>query len=122
MLEYPQLNIQISWPPWGSFAEAGLGVIVMDWIYDDGGRGGDRNGLGDCVTRSIAIAAQLDYDAVYERIVELTSDFSYEDGSAYADACGYDLLSGPSYAGVPARGDRGLPNRTRLHMASLRAG
>ena len=72
----------------------------MEWIYDDGGRAGDRNELADCVTRSIAIAAQLDYDAVYERVVELTSDFCYEDGSAYADR-GHGLLDGPSYTGVP---------------------
>ena len=70
----------------------------MDWIYDDGGSGsGD---LRDCVTRSIAIAAQLGYDEVYERVVERTSDFVYEDGSAYADR-GHGLLDGPSYDGVP---------------------
>ena len=69
----------------------------MEWVYDDGGSGsGD---LRDCVTRSIAIAAQLDYDELYEQVVERTSDFCYEDGSTYAEHHGH--FEGPSYAGVP---------------------
>jgi hypothetical protein len=92
----------------------------MEFVYDDGGSG--HSNLHDCVPRSIAIAAQLDYDEVYERFVELTSNVIYEDGSTYAERLGYypddDVIP---EAGVPTEGERGLPNRTRLHMASMRS-
>jgi hypothetical protein len=40
----------------------------IDWQYDDGGRSlaGFRGSAGDCVTRAIAIAAELDYRSVYD--------------------------------------------------------
>jgi hypothetical protein len=40
----------------------------MEWVYDDGGRkaAGWKGSAGDCVVRSIAIAADLSYQAVYE--------------------------------------------------------
>jgi hypothetical protein len=69
----------------------------MEWVYDEGG-GGNRS-PSNCVSRSIAIAAQLDYDAVYERVVECVSDFHYEDGASYAELHG--MLDGPSEVGVP---------------------
>jgi hypothetical protein len=72
----------------------------MDWIYDDGGLGRGDILRQDCVPRSIAIAAQLDYDEVYDRIAELASDFVYEDGSTYGEH--HDgLFEGVSEVGVP---------------------
>jgi hypothetical protein len=46
---------------------------LLPWIYDDGGRkasgfGGEAN---DCVCRSIAIAAQQDYEKTYEDLKAL---------------------------------------------------
>lgn len=40
------------------------------FVYDNGGRldAGFRGDAGDCVTRAIAIAAQLDYRAVYDAL------------------------------------------------------
>jgi hypothetical protein len=39
----------------------------MEWVYNDGGRkdAGYKGEVGDCVARSIAIAAQLPYKEVY---------------------------------------------------------
>lgn len=39
----------------------------MQWVYDDGGRAdaGYQGKAGDCVVRSIAIAARMDYGEVY---------------------------------------------------------
>jgi hypothetical protein len=75
----------------------------MDWIYDDGGSGsGD---LRDCVTRSIAIAAQVDYDEVYERVAEITSNVIYEDGSTFAEKHGYYEDDGMAEVGVPTEAD-----------------
>ena len=44
----------------------------MDYIYDDGGRAdaGFKGQAGDCVCRSIAIAAKLPYQQVYDRLAE----------------------------------------------------
>jgi len=40
------------------------------WIYDDGGRSeaGYKGYTGDCVTRAIAIAAELPYQSVYDAL------------------------------------------------------
>src|ERR1035441_7763056 len=40
------------------------------WQYDDGGRSavGYKGSTGDCVTRAIAIAAELPYQAVYDAL------------------------------------------------------
>ena len=45
---------------------------VPGWVYDDGGRteAGFRGRAGDCVARSIAIAAQLPYGDVYRRLAD----------------------------------------------------
>lgn len=45
----------------------------IEWVRHDGGRAaaGFRGATGDCATRAIAIAAQLDYRDVYDRINEL---------------------------------------------------
>jgi len=42
------------------------------YVYNDGGRAdaGRKGGTGDCVTRSIAIAAGLPYKEVYDRMAE----------------------------------------------------
>ena len=42
----------------------------MHWIYNDGGRAaaGYKGSTGDCVVRTIAIAAQLPYQQVYDAI------------------------------------------------------
>lgn len=40
------------------------------WIYDDGGRkaAGYKGTTGDCVTRAITIACELDYQEVYDAL------------------------------------------------------
>jgi hypothetical protein len=42
----------------------------MHYVYDDGGRAqaGFRGDAGDCVTRAIAIAAQMPYQQVYDEL------------------------------------------------------
>ena len=42
----------------------------MTWIYDDGGRtaAGYKGTTGDCVTRAIAIATELPYQAIYDAL------------------------------------------------------
>ena len=42
------------------------------FVYNDGGRkaAGYKGSAGDCVTRAIAIAAQLPYQQVYDRLAE----------------------------------------------------
>lgn len=46
------------------------GKTHMAWQFDDGGRAaaGFKGKTGDCVTRSIAIAAQLPYQEVYDAL------------------------------------------------------
>jgi hypothetical protein len=41
---------------------------IVTWVYDDGGRSvaGFKGESGDCVTRAIAIAAELPYRHVYD--------------------------------------------------------
>jgi hypothetical protein len=45
----------------------------MEHAYDDGGRAqvGYKGTTDDCVTRAIAIAAEVPYQEVYDRINEL---------------------------------------------------
>lgn len=45
----------------------------MKWIYDDGGRAaaGFKGKTGDCVARSIAIAAELPYAEVYAALAQV---------------------------------------------------
>lgn len=45
----------------------------LPWVYDDGGRqaAGWKGQAGDCVVRSIAIATDLPYNAIYETMSEL---------------------------------------------------
>lgn len=47
---------------------------MIDWTYDDGGRAaaGYQGTANDCVTRAIAIAAQLPYQQVYDLVNELS--------------------------------------------------
>lgn len=47
----------------------------MEWVYNDGGRAqaGFRGSAGDCVARSIAIAADLPYREVFDLINEIAS-------------------------------------------------
>lgn len=49
----------------------------MKYIYNDGGRAaaGFKGTAGDCVARAIAIAAELPYLDVYNRLAELNSKF-----------------------------------------------
>lgn len=46
----------------------------MQWVYNDGGRAaaGYKSKAGDCVARSIAIAAELPYQEVYDRLADGT--------------------------------------------------
>jgi hypothetical protein len=45
--------------------------------YDDGGRAaaGYKGDTGDCVTRAIAIAMELPYERVYERVATINRDY-----------------------------------------------
>jgi len=45
---------------------------MSDFVYNDGGRkaAGFKGDAGDCVCRAIAIAADLPYKAVYDRLAE----------------------------------------------------
>lgn len=54
----------------------------MHYIYNDGGRAaaGYRGPADDCVTRAIAIAAQLPYREVYDAINLLAKDERYKRG------------------------------------------
>lgn len=49
--------------------------LPMPWFPNDGGRlaAGYAGDTGDCVTRAIAIAAQIPYQSVYNRINEISS-------------------------------------------------
>lgn len=46
------------------------GKWSLPWVYDDGGRreAGFKGWTGDCVCRSIAIAAELPYQQVYDAL------------------------------------------------------
>jgi hypothetical protein len=48
---------------------------MINWVYDDGGRGdaGYRGSTGDCCARAFAIAAKRPYQEVYDRINELAT-------------------------------------------------
>lgn len=49
--------------------DALTGIHLLDYVYDEGGRGDHFKGFaGDCVTRSIAIATELPYMEVYEAL------------------------------------------------------
>jgi hypothetical protein len=53
----------------------------MTWVYNDGGRAaaGFKGSTGDCVTRSIAIAAGRDYRVIYDELnyeISMTLDAS----------------------------------------------
>lgn len=52
------------------------GTKALDFVFDDGGRAeaGYKGKAGDCVARSIAIAAGIPYPDVYERISRETGD------------------------------------------------
>ena len=45
---------------------------MTDWVYNDGGRAaaGFKGSTRDCVTRAIAIAAQIPYSEVYQMVNE----------------------------------------------------
>ena len=46
--------------------------FIMEFNFNDGGRAdaGYKGRTGDCVTRAVAIAAELPYKQVYERLAE----------------------------------------------------
>lgn len=50
--------------------------MIMEWVYDDGGRklAGYKGETRDCVTRAIAIATGMDYQIVYDTINELSEN------------------------------------------------
>jgi hypothetical protein len=58
----------------------------MTWEYNDGGRSdaGFKGSTGDCVTRAIAIAAERDYQTVYDELnyeISMTLDASKNSSS-----------------------------------------
>jgi hypothetical protein len=92
---------------------------MMDWIFDDGGSGsGD---LQDCVTRSIA--AQLDYDAVYEPTRAPSPAGSFNGGSGRSSSTKRSTAA-PTTRGAatfyPIR-DRLLGNADASHKAETPA-
>ncbi len=54
----------------------------MPFQYDDGGRAaaGYKGTTGDCVVRAIAIADELPYERVYERVADLNSKLNWKYG------------------------------------------
>ena len=50
----------------------------MNFQYDDGGReaAGYKGSTGDCITRAIAIAMELPYQRVYERIAKINKQYA----------------------------------------------
>lgn len=55
---------------------------MTTWEYNDGGRSKYFKGLtGDCVVRSIAIAADLDYEYVYRELESRNELFAFASGS-----------------------------------------
>lgn len=58
----------------------------MEWLYDDGGRpeAGYSGVAGDCVVRSIAIAAQIPYQRVYDDLFLLQRERASKKRSAAA--------------------------------------
>jgi hypothetical protein len=48
------------------------GVMGLPWVFDDGGRAaaGYKGSTGDCVCRGIAIVTGLEYQTVYDLIIE----------------------------------------------------
>jgi hypothetical protein len=51
--------------------------VTVKWVYSDGGRkaAGYKGVAGDCVTRAIAIAAELPYQTVYDQINTTAKQF-----------------------------------------------
>lgn len=48
---------------------------MIEWVFDDGGRaeaGFKGEKTGDCVVRAIAIAAEIDYQKVYDDLFQAT--------------------------------------------------
>ena len=47
------------------------------WIYDDGGRSQyyKADSVGDCVTRAIAIATEMDYKEVYKMVSKYVKEY-----------------------------------------------
>jgi hypothetical protein len=70
---------------------------MRTWTYDDGGRAaaGFKGDAGDCVTRAIAIAAQVPYREVYDRLWEIDR----------LD-CEFRMIAGDVRGVVKARGPR----------------
>jgi hypothetical protein len=62
------------------FARLQRSHTVFPFIHHDGGRdeAGFRGGAGDCVVRSIAIAAQLPYMQVYEDLRQANASYALE--------------------------------------------
>ena len=64
----PELETKFT-PPSGGFLPP---HIMIDFIYNDGGRAeaGFIGKTGDCVARAVAIASELPYKEVYDRLAE----------------------------------------------------
>lgn len=60
----------------------------MSFIYNDGGRAlaGFKGDAGDCVTRAIAIAAQLPYQHVYDEINQISKGERVKEGKKRSNA------------------------------------
>lgn len=60
------------------------GSLALPWVYDDGGRyvAGyeDRDAIGDCAVRSIAIARGVGYQVVLDDLHEIVGDEHYARG------------------------------------------
>src|SRR4249919_1188408 len=69
------LRRQLSIDP--RFGNQSVDQRAMEVVLDDGGRAAAGHGTKaskDCVCRTIAIAAELDYQKVYDLLMEMTPD------------------------------------------------
>jgi hypothetical protein len=74
-------------------------MSASPWIYDDGGRAwaGFTGKTGDCVTRAIAIAADLPYREVYDELFRRNKEFAATSRSRKARRT-------PGHGGSPRNG------------------
>lgn len=68
---------------------------VFSWQYNDGGRAeaGYTGIANDCVPRAIAIAESMDYEQVYNELVDATEDYKQNQEPNYDGVCCEDGTS-----------------------------
>jgi len=63
----------------------------MEWVYDDGGRkdAGYIGEVSDCVIRSIAIATEIPYQEVYDKMHEVCKSYRGKAGKTSSPRNGF---------------------------------